>query len=254
MLFFFKKPKIVVDCFTCRDVVYKLHPINYTNKFVPEYWKKLPATIKLKADPDPQVKTYLEAPTLKRCVGIVNYFSNGFVIPSWTDFTLEDAGTRLFTTDTMFNLKVEHHIRPTYGDELYKDYVHAKVVPPWLIEEKTGIKFTWNQFDWTENINADFRILSGIVDYKINHSANINMFFKKKTIINVKAGEPLVHIVPLTEKEVDLRVHLIPEAEYAERWNKFSVRSSALGHYREMQEYYKNQETKNKCPFGFLHK
>lgn len=254
MLFFFKKPKIVVDCFTCRDVVHKLHPIDYTNKFVPEYWKKLPNTIKLKADPDPEVKSVLEAPTLKRCVGFINYFSTGFVIPSWTDFTLEDTGSRLFSTDPMNDLKLEHHIRPTYGDILYAEYVHAKLVPPWLLVEKTGIKFTWNQFDWSDTISADFRILSGIVDYKINHSTNINLFFKKKSILNVKAGEPLVHLVPISEKEVELKQHLITEREYAEKWNAFSARSSIIGHHKKMRDYYSQRDSANKCPFSFLHK
>lgn len=254
MLFFFKKPKIVVDCFTYKDVVHKLHPIDYTNKFVPEYWKKLPSTITARLSQEPDVKTTVQMPTLKRCVGIVNYFSNGFVIPSWTDFSLEDTGTKIFAADPMSSLKPEHHPRITYGDELYADYIHAKLTPPWMLVEKTGVKFTWNQFDWTENISADFRILSGIVEYRINHSTNINLFFKKKSIISVSAGEPLVHLVPISEKEVSLQQHIISEREYTEMWEKFAIRSSVLGHYKQMKEYYAKKDKENSCPFKFLHK
>ena len=41
-MFIFKNKEISIDCFTCKDSVNKYTPIDYSHKFIPDWWKDIP--------------------------------------------------------------------------------------------------------------------------------------------------------------------------------------------------------------------
>jgi len=248
-MFFFKRKKVTVDCFISNPTTHSLFRPDYANKFFPKGFKQLPAFVDVKANDDPKSRLTTSVPTLKRCVGITNLFNEGFILPAWTDFDIEMLRDgRFYKQDPMMMLDANPHPPFMMWEDLYKGYQHVKISSPWLIVENKGIRFTWNQCDWhnTDRIE-NFHLLSAVIDFKAQHNSHVNAFIKKGTITHVKAGDPLVHIVPITDKELDLQCHLIDDAEYNKLANAFSVKSMWAGQHRALL----NQESKSKCPFGF---
>ena len=71
MFFWFKKKKVVLECFTDNDIAFNYAKIERMDKFFPEWWKK--------------TKKYSDKgiPTIKGCVGFIDYYKKGITIPSW---------------------------------------------------------------------------------------------------------------------------------------------------------------------------
>jgi hypothetical protein len=246
-MFWFKRNKVYVDCFINNRTVYDLFKIDYTSKFIPDGWKSSPSHVDMKVHSDPRSKLTAELPTLKRCVALTNLFGTGFVIPAWTDFKVEMmADGKFYKSDPQNNLNIDNHPRFMYWKDLYEDYGHIKIYSPWLIRETTGIKFTWNQFDWDHTDRLDkFHILSGVLDFKAQYGSHINAFVKENTLLDFKAGEPLVHVVPITEKELVLKCHLVDDVEYKKIYMTYYNRSMYSGNHRALY----NLEKEKKCPF-----
>jgi hypothetical protein len=205
--------------------------------------------VEVKSLPDPRSKESIPIPTAKRCVGIVNLFTTGFILPSWTDFKIEMMKDGLFYKhDPMNSLDANPHPEFMYWENLYKGFQHVKISSPWLIREKSGVKFHWASpvYHNTEQ-HANFQTLSAIVDFKAQCNTHVNMFIKKGSTLTVNAGDPLVHIVPLSENDVELRNHVVSEQEYNTIANNFTRKSMWGGQHKALY----NQKEESKCPFGF---
>ena len=249
-MFLFKKSKITVDCFIDRQVVFDLFKIDHAIKFIPDEFKALKPTWDLPVEPgNPKSKLTAPAATIKRCPGFSNLFNTGFIIPSWTDFGIEMFEDEKFNRhDPMNNLHMDSHPRPMLRNNLYKDYGHVKISSPWIIQEKSGINFSWNRCDWHNTERADkFQVMSGVVDFKAQHGSHINAFVKKGSVLQLKAGEPLVHVIPLTEKELELKCHVLSPAEYRKIWASYADRTMYTGQHRALLK----AKEDSKCPFRF---
>jgi hypothetical protein len=253
-MFWFKRKKLVVDCFVNIPAVYELFKIDKANKFIPNEWKSLPAFEELKADGNPRTNMTVSVSTAKRCYALGNLFSTGFILPSWSDFGIEVLHDGTYNiVDPMRTMQQDTSSHPSwmYWDNLYKGYQHIKLSSPWLIREKSGVNFAWNQVDYqnTERY-TNVHILSGIVDYKAQHDTHVNMFVKQGSVTHFKAGEPLVQIIPITESDVDIKCHLISDQEYGEMTRSYGQKVMWHGQHRELSR----AKNESKCPFGFKSK
>jgi hypothetical protein len=244
MLFFFKPSTITVDCFCSDEIVFNNFKPDRANKFVPKYWKSLNAFLEQPASGNPQSNLKTQTPTLKKCNGFTDLFANGFIIPSWADFQIEMLKDGKYITanhnseepNTTFN----NHSRLQFGFELYKNSTHIKIESPWLLKEKTGVKFAWNSCTWHNSDNLEnFYILSAVVDYRNQSGTNINAFQRKNTIVKFYGGDPLVHLIPMSEKKLKLQHHFISDAEYTKMLTK----------EQKAIKYTNSRQVKNKCPF-----
>ena len=57
-------------------------------------------------------------------------------------------------------------------------------------------------------------ILPGVVNYKYQSGTNINLMMAPNTRIELEAGTPLAHLIPMTEKNVQVKCHLVDNNEY----------------------------------------
>jgi hypothetical protein len=247
-MFFFKRNKVTVDCFINNPVIYELFKIDHTHKYAPKEWKQLPATVDVKSLQDPRSKEMIPIPTAKRCIGIANLFTNGFVMPSWTDFKIEMMPDGLFYKhDPMNSLDASPHPKFMYWKELYSEFQHVKLSSPWIIQEKSGINFAWQQCTYhnTER-HANYHALSAVIDFKAQHNTHVNMFIRKGKTVEFSAGDPLVQIIPLTERQVDLKCHVVDDREYAKIASTYVTKSMWFGQHRSLY----NQPTTSKCPFS----
>jgi hypothetical protein len=246
-MFFFKRKKIVVDAFTKIAGIADLHPIKPSTNFLPDWWKSLPSSYPEK---DQQGIT-VQRSTLKRCDGFTQFYKNGFVIPLWIDTTIKTTADgrwayRLASNDT--ETAIDSHPRMEFGPE-FNNFIHLKFHSPWLLTEKTGCQFYFAPLFWNQiSTIGTYHIPPGIVNYKHQSSTHINLLFPKvDNEITIPASTPMAHIVPLTEKEVEIRCHVISKEEHHKLYLKNYI-GSFLGNYKKNKKY---RQSEKKCPFGF---
>lgn len=241
-MIFFKKTKIVIDAFTDNASVFNYHPIEKATKFIPSWWKSLPTSVER-----PYRDMMMDEPTIKKCAGFTSLFKEGFILPSWTDIQIK-------TTDNSYTFKValsfiepalQHHETWQYG-ETFNDYIHLKIISPWFLKCKESVEFACVQPSWNlVNHWSDIQILPGVIDFKYQTSVNVNMFLaKNREKIFINAGTPLYHILPLTDKEVIIKNHLVDTTEM----NKIFV-ETRYGSFNDSW-----RKIKNTCPHKLLWK
>jgi hypothetical protein len=141
------------------------------------------------------------------------------------------------------------HNTKEFDSPVFSDLIHIKIMSPWFIQEKTGCEFQWNS-PWWNNVSQHnkFFIPPGIVEYKYQHRSNINMFINKSpSNFMIAAGTPLVHIVPLSDKDVQIKCHYLPQEEYNKKF--YAHQMKFVGSFKEKKKIAKSKESK--CPFGF---
>jgi hypothetical protein len=243
MFFFFKPSTINIDCFCVDEIVFSNFKPERANKFIPEYYKNLPTYLEGKAIPNTKTRLITKMPTLKKCNGFIDLFSHGFILPSWADFQIEmlNDGNFFYSnlTDIQSNTSMVRHPRSQFGEELYKDSGHIKIESPWFLKEKTGVKFTWMNCAWhnTQNLQ-DFYFLSGVVDFKLQWGTNINAFQRNGTIVQFHGGDPLAHIIPISDKKVKLTHHLLSKEEHEKMVQREMI----------APRFTNSRELKSKCP------
>lgn len=239
-MFFIRRSKIIVDCFTHAPTAYDLFPISKATDYYPDWWKNTPSNY--------VIHDFLKKPTIKSCSGFIDYYTSGFTIPLWTeiDFDISQDMYKWFTADG--ETKIETHSLAEMGQYINPDeYGHIKINTPWAIKTKSDINWMFTNMYWNHKPIEDFVIPPGIVNYKYQHTTHINMFLslKEKKTFSLNAGDPMVYLLPLTEKEVILKHHLIDMNEFN---NYFRTKISFLNSYRKRANILKS---KSKCPFGF---
>ena len=262
MIFNFKKSKITVDCFTYSPVAYELYKIRKAVLFYPETIKKMSPTFTIK---ERNTNISKEIPTIKKCTGISGLYTKGAIMPLHLDYITQPQSytndeTALGATDNM-NL-LGHHSKEQYKP-FFDGYHHVKFFSVWNMVEKSGLKFIWMPalYNLEEyQLNDKIIIPPGLTYYDEQPQSNINIFIKKDAEnFIMKAGTPLIHIVPLTEKQVDWKCHLVDWNEWLSK-NTIphdapslysGTRNNRWAKEKALADKMDSEEKKGKCPFGF---
>jgi len=246
-MFWFKRKEIVVDCFTYHHSIFEYYkPLNASN-FIPDGWKKLPKKFEVKTFPDnPNSNLVDEVATAKTCVGFINLYRTGFIIQNHCEIVIEadvNGNLNVAPSDRNISYINQHHPNQVW-DGFFKDYSHIKLNIPWFMVEKSGVKFMYSKCTWNDtNVADNFHVVSGVLDFKIQHNIAVNFFMKKNSILRLYAGQPMAHVIPLSENKIKLKHHLISKEEYTNRF----IFTPATRLYPE----YLRIKTKKECPFGF---
>lgn len=247
-MFFKRNKELVIHCYTFDKTIYEFHKPDRAIKFVPEGWKSAPKNIPKKVFAYNPSST-MEQPnhTIKSCVGFLKLFSSGFIIPSWSDILLEPQGEGAIHHSPSHLGMNESMPRDLYWNGLYPEYSHVKLLSPWVIKTDEEIDFTFNSCDWNNTERAsDFHVLSGVIDFKYQHCTHVNAFIKNN--IHIKAGEPLAHLIPMTERKWRLEHHLVSSTDFNNILGTKIL--SYTGDYTRRKKIIQENE-KSKCPFGF---
>jgi hypothetical protein len=247
-MFFFKKNKIVLDCFTNRPEVYEFARIDYIHKFFPEWWKNLPKTI---PRPRSDQNYWIPTSTMKACHGFIDMYTNSAVIPMWSDFQLkvENNLSYMWYFSDKKSLLTQHP-NPQFG-ELFSEGNHfnRKFNTPWIVACKEDVKFSMEPMFYNFKIPNEYHIMPGVVDFKNQHGVNINMMIElKPQIVSMEVGQPLVRIRPFSERELEIKTHLVDERELDLILMKTQI-PVFHGKYKKVKDH--KEKTESKCPFGF---
>jgi len=255
MLFFFKPKKIVVDAFTPVHVVHKYFGIKPAIQYTPEWWKNTSKTINVPVSN----KMNLDQATIKTCPGFIDFYKKGFIVPSWTDMIFVpdkdthniDYKSASSEVPELFNKGIMRH-NPDQWNRAFEDAIHFKLLSPWTIFQKENISWVMAEPTWsTLKDNTNLRLLPGSTNFKLVHSLNFNYFITNKTpVIEIEADQPLAHLIPITEKDVEIKNHLVSKEE----WHRLRFTDNPtfkfINSYKFIEKWHKtNIEEKNKCPF-----
>jgi hypothetical protein len=246
-MFFFKRRKIVLDLFTNRQMIYDAAKPKLAAQFYPDWWKELKTELPLGDE-------LFSTATMRRCMGFVDHYKHGFVIPMWSDFRVE-----LGPVDSPFwraqfsdsTTRIGEHPASLRGSYLPDShYQHLKLFTPWSAKCKEDVYWKWEQPTWNQRHPNKAIILPGTIEYKYQYSMNTNIMFARQheqTILEIPFQQPLVHVTPLTERDLDLRYHMVDQAEYDRLMQ--GEKLSNINRYRSYRRVRESEE--RKCPFGF---
>lgn len=244
--FFSRKNTVVVDCFTASPNAHDLFPIDEANQFFPEWWKKLPNKIQTETNSGLPV----DQRTMKGCIGFTNLYTYGFIIPLWSDLLLQTHGQNYSYQFADNQSLIGFHPLDQMGVE-FSQYTHVKLVSPWRIKEKTGVNFLYTGTPWNHPHDLTTQVIPpGLVEYKYQHTTNVNMLLKKGQRYSFSAGRPMAHLMPMTEKEIDIRLHLVGPNELMRVMNNNSFPFFVNGYIESRKIRKKKEESTTKviCP------
>jgi hypothetical protein len=232
---FLKKSKIVVDCFTTNSVINDLHPIAPASSFYPEWWKRLESTVMVNG---PSGILRPEG-TIKRCDGLLDLYKHGFVIPLWSDLIIEttEDGSYRYQFPTNGNPPITNHLTAQMGPAFEK-LMHIKIISPWVAEEKSGVKFSFNQPTWSMlNYFQDIVTVPGVINYRDQISTHINTFVpRKNNRLEFEAGQPLAHVIPISDKKVEIKTHVISISEFDFKLQRLGYQTKWFGNYKMLSK------------------
>jgi len=224
--FFRKRSKIYIDCFTWNKEIAELFPVLHAKESLPDFWKTLPTTVPL-AGPG--------RGTMKTCPGVSELYKTGLILQSWSDLYVDIDNNSLKWDPQP---AAESHNVAQFNN-YFKHYYHLKFVSPWKFIEKTGVKFLYTNLFWHDETFKPM-VVNGMIEYKYQHTTSCNMMipknmYPKSTII--PAGKPLCQIIPLSEKEVNFKMHVLSSDEF----NKFDPYVFTFnGHYFKRKKMLKD--------------
>lgn len=244
--FFHRTPEIQLDCFTSDNLVYMSTPIIKAGKAIPDWWKELRPHEPMFHHTSEEPFHLVENPTARDCYAIIELYKRGVIVENWTDIAFRTEN-KSYNYWYAHGVPPEDHPRRQLGNS-FPDHHHIKLISPWCFREKTGAKFIWLGAEWSLD-KYEIKVLPGVLNFDIISQINVNMMFPMRDgIFTLTAGTPLVHLVPLSEKKLRVRNHLVTKQEF----DKLSLNSSKMSFFgwKKGIQLRKRNKERGTCPFN----
>jgi hypothetical protein len=249
-MFFFKKNEVVVDAFISERYAhaYDYAPIDYAEKFIPDWWKKLP---KSELDFDMMNR---KNESMKSCAGFIDHMNRGLIIPLWSDLMLRTDYPDRYNfqfSDQVSNC--ESHAtsqRTGFQDER----INVKIISPWLLRSEKNVSFTFLPPFWNNDVKLDFDLAIGTTNFYYQNSTHMNLLIDPDSKILLTAGRPMMHIMPLTERKIKLKRHLVTDHELIRQNQRMTTMSFTSAYFKLKKHREKMEAQESKCPFSGIFK
>ena len=266
-MFWFKKKKIVLDCFTADPFAFQYTPISSATNYFPEWWKSMDSYFNTKNNENKDITMG----SMKHCRGFIDLYKNSFMIPYWGNLGIEvsDIIQKQYSWNTNFGSEyvklnsknnLEEHSPQFFKGFVDSNFQHVKLVSPWSLKTNRYVKFFMSDSLWNRNNLTNYSVLPGVIDFKYQLASHVNLMFEYKNtsrIIKLKPNDPLVMLTPLTEEHIELKHHLVSIEELSKMFsfnraysNKYDFNSKK---YHIIKKFIDEHDKRNKpkCPFGF---
>jgi len=171
--------------------------------------------------PQNYLGTSIPEKTLKRCPGVQDYYKKIIQMPLWSDLELEigPKGSDFYKwtfSDKMSSCRV-HNADSINNYRKSEEFQHLLLETPWVVKCNENISFLvcqplWHTFDF-----PTISITQGILDFHTQSSCNAQAFItrtNKKQNILIPHGTPILELMPLTDKKIQVHNHILDELEY----------------------------------------
>jgi hypothetical protein len=209
-MIFFKPKTVTLDCFVTNNSIAELFPISSMSENIPNWWKGMRNEVPVTSFP-------IGMSTIKRCPGFTGLFKKGICIPAWSEYKLYQDPVHGFSHIAPNSIAAGNQHQETQFEGAFDNHQHFKLISPWLIKEKQGINFAMIQASWHNSNPCDYHIPVGSLEFKYQHSTHINLLAPKSETLkehSILAGQPLVYLIPMTEKTVKVKIHVVSNEEW----------------------------------------
>lgn len=210
--FFGSSKPVVVDCYTADQSVFEYSKIDRAVNFYPDWWREIPKDV--------------DWLTMKGCAGFLDQYKKSFVMPMWSDFNVklneDNTFTWRFPNDEMSSATWHEPIE--YPNWIHDKSQHIKLMSPWLLHCDEEVYFQILPVQFSKNRLFEWQSVTGVVEYKHQHSTNVNLFLNGNQCsdFSIAFGEPLIFLVPLTERKVVFKYHLVSSEEIKRKQSIFA--------------------------------
>lgn len=227
MIFKFLQRPITIDFFISEKYyfAFKNFPIVHSSKFIPNWWKNTPKSSFNWDKFQPDLTT-------KSCVGIIETFKNGYILPLWSDLAIKienpDENSWKLQYSFSDNISNLHLHSSEQLPNFYTNYCFLKITCPWLIKFNDNIKIILMDPFYLTSEPKPYITPYGILK-NLNGFSQINPFMifpTTNTELIIKSGTPLLHLIPITEKPLVIKTHMISDIEYNKINSLTTTRSS----------------------------
>ena len=159
--------------------------------FIPQWFKDIPSK---------------EIGTVKDCPSFPDYFSQGYIIPMWSDVKLNfvknvpkfELSAKRFSFDIHENEQMLNYKKATFNGT--EGQFVFKAISPWRIITPPG----WSvlQLPLFYHFNQEWSVLPGVIDTDIHSEINQQILYhgNGKEIV-IKCGDPLVLYIPFKRSD-----------------------------------------------------
>lgn len=215
MKFFNKLKPITLNFYTNHIAAYELAQPKAASSFLPDWWKNLPVP---KLVPDIDVLQSPSFSNMRSCPGMKHMYQRGCIIPLWSDIAVEiseigNDNYRWRSSDVTLGMEIHHPDQFNHYWGL-DNYQHLKLILPWEIQCDEPEPFLYIDCCWNRNTQNRYSVLSGIMEFKHQHSGNVNMLFSKlpeKYTLILRHLTPMVQLIPLSNRPLKIKTHLVGE-------------------------------------------
>ena len=223
-------------------------PIVKAGKASPEWWQKLrPYTPKFYDTPEePYHLKMNEEMTARDCYSIIELYKKGAILENWCDISFRMENGYYNYWHAANTEQPQEHPRQQLGGS-FPNHHHTKLISPWAFREKTGAKFLWIGAEWSLD-TLEIKVLPGVINFDTISQVNVNMMFPMRDgTFMIPIGNPLVHLVPLSEKNLKVHNHLVTQQEF----NKLTLSSTKPSFFgcRKTMALRKRNKERGTCPF-----
>ncbi len=199
--------------------------------FIPDWFKNIPSQVE-------------DAVTVKYCPSFPDYFSQGYILPMWTDVKLKSDGDYWSWESSHENTKWDIHpnkqflsytdasFSGTPGQFVFKAYC------PWMIITPPG----WSvlQLPLFYHFNSEWSVLPGIIDTDRYHYINQQVLYHGNgETVTIKSGTPFVAYIPFKRSNKIKHEVLYQTKKHKELFDKidFNLNRTFIpnGFYRGLQ-------------------
>lgn len=209
--------------------------------FIPKWYKDIPNIVNKDL---PLYFSDSHLATAKMCPSFPDYFSQGYIIPMWSDAILHydketlawHWKTNLSKWDAHPNAQFIDHVEPYYQG--FEGNFIFKTVCPWRIVTPPG----WSVFQLPlfYHFNPNFSVLPGIIDTDVHSEINQQVLYhSKEDTITIDCGDPFVLYIPFkrnSKLEMSIRYQTEEDKKmFAKQYTKLQTKINAKGLYRKLQ-------------------
>jgi hypothetical protein len=236
MMHFFIRSKIHVDCFTYRKSIVEHSPIVPAIKVIPKWWKDLPKQRYVD-------NNFFPVPTMKKCAGLIDYYTNSIAMPLWSDLAINitPGGHYEWQFSDNTSVAMVHSEKQYSGFIDNKPYGQLKLSSPWVFSTKKSINWLLTQPVYNEPNFFNYVTVNGILNFYHQTQTNIQLFINTETpkVFTLNFGTPFL-FTPMSDKKVVIHRHLVSKEEYISRENTTGIKFTDIYTARKRTE---------KCPF-----
>jgi len=211
MIFLKKTKPIVLEAYAPVGELIDYFPMIKAKDFPPSWFPSLP-------------KPH-ETHTVRNCPGLKDLLSSGFIFQSWGEFDITintDGKADVVSPVAFYDMPpTSQHSISAEAPGAWPGYTNLKFHNPWHLYCAEPIKWLMVQPTWHQADPLRWAPVTGAAEFRYQHPCHINTVWRIYDIpytTKIKSGEPLLQIIPITERPVILKLDVMTDEIYKKKF------------------------------------